>query len=79
MVTPKGSLSTEEETLQVSSRMPPSGETCKYSIEPSTYKKKTCRDSVPIDMLLSASFVLVVTQPSSEILEGLLNYPVLSY
>jgi len=38
--------------------------------------KKTCRDSLPIDMLLSAVSVLVVAQPSSEVLEGLMNYPV---
>jgi hypothetical protein len=38
--------------------------------------KKTWRDSVPIDMLLSAVPVLVVTQPSSEVPEGLMNYPV---
>ena len=40
------------------------------------HKKKTWRDSLPIDMLLSAVSVLVVVQPSTEILEGLLNYPV---
>jgi len=39
-------------------------------------KKKTWRDSLPIDMLLSAVSVLVVAQPSSEIPEGLMNYPV---
>jgi hypothetical protein len=39
--------------------------------------KKTWRDSVPIDMLLSAASVLVVAQRSSEIPEGLTNYPVL--
>jgi len=32
---------------------------------------------LPIDMLLSAVFVLVVAQPSSEFPEGLMNYPVL--
>jgi len=39
-------------------------------------KKKTWRDSLPIDVLLSAVSVLVVVQQSSEILEGLTNYPV---
>jgi hypothetical protein len=34
------------------------------------------RNSLSIDMLLTAVSVLVVAQPSSEILEGLLNYPV---
>jgi hypothetical protein len=42
---------------------------------PST--KKTWRDSLPIEMLLSAVSVLVVAQSSSEILEGLMNNPVL--
>ena len=41
---------------------------------PST--KKTWRDSLPIDMLLSAVSVLVVAQSSSEIPEGLMNNPV---
>ena len=39
-------------------------------------KKKTWRDSLSIDMLLSAVSVLVVAQPSSEIPEGLMNNPV---
>ena len=39
-------------------------------------QKKTWRDSLPIDMLLSAVSVLVVAQSSSEILEGLINNPV---
>ena len=39
-------------------------------------KKKTWRDSLPIDMLLSAVSVLVVAQSSSEIPEGLKNNPV---
>jgi len=39
-------------------------------------QKKTWRDSLPIDMLLSAVSVLVVAQSSSEILEGLMNNPV---
>ena len=40
-------------------------------------QKKTWRDSLPIDMLLSAVSVLVVAQSSSEIPEGLMNNPVL--
>jgi hypothetical protein len=40
-------------------------------------QKKTWRDSVPIDMLLSAVPVLVAAQPSSKIPEGLMNYPVM--
>ena len=40
-------------------------------------QKKTWRDSLPIDMLLSAVPVLVVAQSSSEIPEGLMNNPVL--
>ena len=39
-------------------------------------EKKIWRDSLPIDMLLSAVSVLVVAQPSSEVPEGLTNYPV---
>ena len=39
-------------------------------------QKKTWRDSLPIDMLLSAMSVLVVAQSSSEIPEGLMNNPV---
>jgi len=41
-------------------------------------KKKTWRDSLLIDMLLSAVSVLVVGQSSSELPEGLMNNPVLS-
>jgi hypothetical protein len=48
----------------------------KYAMAPSI--KKTWRDSLPIDMLLSAVSVLVVVQPNLEIPEGLMNYPVLS-
>jgi len=59
----------------VSSRLPSSGETCKYATAPIT--QKTWRDSLPIDMLLSAVSVLVVAQPSSEFPEALMNYPVL--
>ena len=40
-------------------------------------QKKTWRDSLPIDMLLSAVSVLVVAQSSSDIPEGLTNNPVL--
>ena len=40
-------------------------------------QKKTWRDSLPIDMLLSAVSVLVVAQSSSKIPEGLMNNPVL--
>ena len=57
-----------------SSRLTPSGGTWKYAKAPSA--KKTRRDSLPIDMLLSAVSVLVVAQSSSEIPEGLMNNPV---
>ena len=57
-----------------SSRLPPSGGTWKYAKAPST--KKSCRDSLPFDMLLSAVSVLVVAQSISEIPEGLMNNPV---
>ena len=39
-------------------------------------QKKTWRDSLPIDMLLSAMSALVVAQSSSEIPEGLMSNPV---
>ena len=39
-------------------------------------QKGTLRDSVPIDMLLSAVSVLVVAQSISEVPEGLMNNPV---
>ena len=39
-------------------------------------QKKTWRDSLPIDMLLSSVSVLVVAQSSSEIPVGLMNNPV---
>jgi hypothetical protein len=55
----------------------PSGETCKYAMAPST--QKPWRDSLPIDMLLSAAAVLGVVQPSSEVPEGLMNCPVYMY
>ena len=58
------------------SRLPPSGVTRKYAKDPRT--KKTWRDSLPIDMFLSAVSVLVVAQSSSEIPEGLMNNPVYS-
>ena len=56
---------------------PPSGGTCNHAKASST--KKTLRDSLPIDMLLSAVSVLVVAQSSSEIPEGLINNPVYIY
>jgi len=43
---------------------------------PKKVQKKTLRDSLPIDMLLSAVSVLVVAQSSSEVPEGLMNNPV---
>ena len=39
-------------------------------------QKKTLRDSLPIDMLLSVESVLVVAQSSSKVPEGLMNKPV---
>jgi len=39
-------------------------------------QKKTLRDSLPLDMILSAVYVLVVAQSSSEFPEGLMNNPV---
>jgi len=42
-------------------------------------QKKTWRDSLSIDMLLSAVSILVVAQSSSEIPEGLMNNPVLHF
>jgi len=38
--------------------------------------QKKLRDSLPIDMLLSAVSFLVVAQSSSEVPEGLMNNPV---
>ena len=52
----------------------PSGGTCKYAKAPST--KKTLKDSLPTDMLLSVLSVLVVAQSCSEVPEGLINNPV---
>ena len=46
---------------------------------PLVQKKKTWRDSLTIDMPLSAVSVLVVAQLSSEIPEGLMNNPVLTF
>ena len=39
-------------------------------------QKKPFRDSLPIDVLLSALSFLVVAQSSSEVPEGLMNNPV---
>jgi len=39
-------------------------------------QKKSLRDSLPVDMLLSALSFLVVAQSSSEVPEGLTNNPV---
>jgi hypothetical protein len=55
---------------------------CPLTAKPATkprrlVQKKTWRDSVPIDALLSAVSVLVVAQSSSEFPEGLVNYPVI--
>jgi len=41
-------------------------------------QKKTLRDFLPIDMLLSVVSFLVVAQSSSEVPEGLMNNPVFS-
>jgi len=41
--------------------------------------KNTWRDSLPIDMLLSAVSILVVAQLSLEVPERLMNYPVYIY
>jgi hypothetical protein len=59
----------------ISSRLSHSGEIWKYTTAPSI-QKKTWRYSLHIDMLLSAVSVLFVAQPSSEVPEGLMNYPV---
>jgi hypothetical protein len=55
---------------------------CPLAVKPAStprglIHKRTCRDSLPIDMLLSAVSRLVVAQPSSEAPEGLTSYPVL--
>jgi len=62
---------------QFSSRLPPSGGTCKYTRP--LVQKKTWRDYLSVDMLLSAVSILVVAQSSSEIPEGLMNNPVYIY
>ena len=54
---------------------------CPLTVEPGSTPRplvpnKTWRDSLPIDMLLSAVSVLVVAQSSSEIPKGLMNNPV---
>ena len=52
-------------------------------VEPASTRRplvqKKLRDSLPIDMLLSAVSVLVVAQSSSEVPKGLMNNPVLYY
>ena len=66
----------------VSLRLPPA-----LSVKPASTprclvhqkKKKTLRDSLPIHMLFSAVSVLVVVQLSSEVPEGLMNYPAYVY
>ena len=55
---------------------------CPLAVKPAStprrlVHKKTWRDSLPIDMVVSAACVLVAAQPISEIPEGLTNYPVL--
>jgi hypothetical protein len=55
---------------------------CPLAVKPAStpqllVHKKTLRDSVPIDMLLSAVSVLAVAQPSSVVPEGLMNHAVL--
>ena len=60
------------------------GHDCPLAVEPASTprrpirkkKKKSWRDSLLIDMLLSAVSVLVVAQPSLEVPEGLMYYPV---
>ena len=113
---PKGSMSTEGETLRVSvlpyrcSKRPPlvtrqmsnlailaNSDTqnaflfpvhamfshdCPLAVKPVStpwrlVHKNTWLYSLPIDMLLSAVSVLVVAHQSSEVPEGLMNYPVL--
>jgi len=55
---------------------------CPLAVKPAStprrliHKKKTWRDSLLIDMLLSAVSVLVVAQSCLEVPEGLMNYPV---
>jgi hypothetical protein len=54
---------------------------CPLAVKPASMlwrllPKQTWRDSLPIDMLLSAVSVFVVGLLSLEIPEGLMNYPV---
>ena len=56
---------------------------CPLAVKPTStprrpLHKETWTDSLPIDMLPSAVCVLVVAQSSSEVPEGLMNYPVLA-
>ena len=52
---------------------------CPLAVKPAStprrlvQKKKTWRDSLPVDILISAVSVLVIAQPSSEVPEGLTN------
>jgi hypothetical protein len=53
---------------------------CPLAVKPAStpqrlLPKQTLTESLPVDML-SAVSVLVVAQPSSEVQEGLMNYPV---
>ena len=55
---------------------------CPLAVKPASTPRrlvhtKTWRESLPIDMLLSAVSVLLLVQPSSEIPAGLMYYPVL--
>jgi hypothetical protein len=59
----------------VSSRLPTGGETCNYTMAPSTPTQKWS-DCVRIDKLHSAVSVLIVAQQISEFLERVMNYPV---
>jgi len=58
---------------------------CSLAVKPAStpqrlvYKKKTWRDSLPIEMLLSAVSVLVVAQPSLEIPEGTYELPCIKH
>jgi hypothetical protein len=54
---------------------------CPLTVKPASTPQhlvyqKTRRDSIPIDMLLSAVSFLVVAQLSLEVLDGLVNNPV---
>jgi hypothetical protein len=55
---------------------------CSIAVKPAStpwrlLPKQTWRDSLPIDILLSAASVLVVVLPSSEVAEILMDYPVI--